>query len=197
MTCNAYVWVLSCALIDCSAVVEKPHKTHSTVNSEKATDIIMKSFGISGMAAIMPQCSGMSKGHVAVVANPSNKRKVVAASDFAPGKLQLLCVTMSIVKLKIVAESPKEVSPGELEVADPAHGTQRFKVLGEPPPAADNDGRYCCPFFLVSQSEVANMVIGHKEITLNKTKVKVPMYTNSVAIVKGDLLKADKPKNLM
>jgi hypothetical protein len=145
----------------------------------------------------MPQCSGMSKGHVAVVANPSNKRKVVAASDFAPGKLQLLCVTMSIVKLKIVAESPKEVSPGELEVTDPAHGTQRFKVLGEPPPAADNDGRYCCPFFLVSQSEVANMVIGHKEITLNKTKVKVPMYTNSVAIVKGDLLKADKPKNLM
>jgi hypothetical protein len=70
-------------------------------------------------------------------------------------------------------------------------------VLGEPPPAADKDGRFCCPFFLVSQSEVANMVIGHKEITLNKTKVKVPMYTNSVAIVKGDLLKADKPKNLM
>ena len=68
--------------IDCTLVIDAPHKTHTIEKCENQYTEVMKAYAVAAMYDLSKRCSGMGLGQVSVQLKPSNDHKVIAERGF-------------------------------------------------------------------------------------------------------------------
>ena len=76
--------MVSNASIDCTLVIDAPHKTHTIEKCEKQYTEVMKAYAVAAMYDLSKRCSGMGLGQVSVKVKPFSERAVIAEKDFKP-----------------------------------------------------------------------------------------------------------------
>jgi hypothetical protein len=188
--------MVSNASIDCTLVIDAPHKTHNIAKCEKLLAEVTKAYAVAAMHTMSTRCSGMGLGQVSVQIKPIHDRKVIVEKDFKAGQFKLYCFSTSLAtpdtnkddvdgakakkqKMSVILDGKTHVfniSPPQIPTCMPTEGKDDAVAL--------------VPFWFVKpvHESLANTVLTTETHTVGNAKVMVPLLTNTKAISKGEVV---------
>lgn len=189
--------MVSNASIDCTLVIDAPHKTHNIAKCEKLLAEVTKAYAVAAMHTMSTRCSGMGLGQVSVQIKPIHDRKVIVEKDFKAGQFKLYCFSTSLAtptpdtnkdvdeakakkqKISVILDGKTHVfniSPPQIPTCMPTEGK--------------GDAVALVPFWFVKpvHESLANTVLTTETHTVGNAKVMVPLLTNTKAISKGEVV---------
>jgi hypothetical protein len=196
--------MVSNASIDCTLVIDAPHKTHNIAKCEKLLAEVTKAYAVAAMHTMSTRCSGMGLGQVSVQIKPIHDRKVIVEKDFKAGQFKLYCFSTSLATP--TPDTNKDVDEAKAKKAtiDKRQTmsviidgkTHVFNISPPPIPTASmpkegkDDVVALVPFWFVKpvHESLANTVLTTETHTVGNAKVMVPLLTNPKAISKGELV---------